>query len=403
MIVAVALVVFAYVVPSLVHGRQRLADARMEDRFSASLRIVTTGEETEPGLGDHAATHQEARCYLHRPLDRTEGRAVTHSSVGNGEAAGEARQLAAARAARAADISRRAAAASRRLAITTVLLLAAIGGWVLVGTVTLPWLIATVPTVLLGCVLVAGRRAAVANARHDAVARAELNKLAEQVRRASVRRTARGPSGERHAESRAVARSARAEPSGGGAASSSETGSPAAEGSQDASRGAGRDGSAGSASSSGAPAANGVVVRAEPVIDHGTLFHGSAVAVAGVSVAADAPENAEAWTPVSVPMPAYQMKASAPRRKVAPEATAAMVSQAQQASVPSPAEVTASPAEAEADDSLLDSPYGSLGAGDPAAGEGAEAASVVVDADEASSDGLVGLSVDAVLARRRAG
>lgn len=78
------------------------------------------------------------------------------------------RRSAAEHARRAAHLAHRRAAARRRALLTVVLLVAAVGGWAAAGLASASLLLGAVPTVLLGGVLVLGRRAVVAGHRADA-------------------------------------------------------------------------------------------------------------------------------------------------------------------------------------------------------------------------------------------
>lgn len=92
-----------------------------------------------------------------------------------------ARELAAARAARAAEISRRAAAARRRLTLTVTLavLTAAVITAVSLGHLAWGW--ALLPAAALGTVGYYGRQAAILAARQDAKARAEMARLERRL------------------------------------------------------------------------------------------------------------------------------------------------------------------------------------------------------------------------------
>lgn len=189
-ILALAVVLFGYLVPTLVNSRQQLAEARVEDRFSATLRVVGTGATVRRASpGEHHGTH-ENRPYLHDPRRRTEAPAVNRPTTPSERAAAEARRLAAARAARAAEISRRKAAARRRLVLTLALLAAGAAGWTAVGVASMSLALGVVPTVLLAVVLVLGRRAAKIAARRNAADRAAMARL--EVR-AEPRRVATRP------------------------------------------------------------------------------------------------------------------------------------------------------------------------------------------------------------------
>src|SRR5690606_9242903 len=152
-----------------VRSRQELAEARVEDRFSADLRILAVAGATpsEPRGGSVHHGQPVARPYLHDPRRRTEAPAVNRPPARGERAGDDARRLAAARAARAAECSRRAAAARRRLVLTLALLAGAVAGWVAVGTTGAAVVLGVVPTVLLAGVLVLGRRAARAGVRRD--------------------------------------------------------------------------------------------------------------------------------------------------------------------------------------------------------------------------------------------
>ncbi|WP_176554660.1 hypothetical protein [Georgenia sp. 311] len=176
-ILALAVVLFGYLVPTLVNSRQQLAEARVEDRFSTTLRVVGTGATARrPSPGEHHGT-RENRPYLHDPRRRTEAPAVNRPTTPSERAAAEARRLAAARAARAAEISRRKAAARRRLVLTLLLAAAGAAGWSAVGVSGMSLALGVVPTVLLVVVLVLGRRAAKVAARRNAADRAAMARL----------------------------------------------------------------------------------------------------------------------------------------------------------------------------------------------------------------------------------
>jgi len=189
-ILALAVVLFGYLVPTLVNSRQQLAEARVEDRFSTTLRVVGTGATARRASpGEHHGT-RENRPYLHDPRRRTEAPAVNRPTTPSERAAAEARRLAAARAARAAEISRRKAAARRRLVLTLLLAAAGTAGWSAVGVSGMSVALGAVPTVLLVVVLVLGRRAAKIAARRNAADRAAMARL--EVR-AEPRRVATRP------------------------------------------------------------------------------------------------------------------------------------------------------------------------------------------------------------------
>lgn len=207
-----------------------------------------------------------------------------------------ARRAAQARAARAASVARRAAAARRRALLAGVLLVASVVGWAAVALSPLvTWVAAAAPTVLLGSVLVLGRRAVLAGREAD---EAWQRKIADE------RRVASGP---RTGAMRAVATATTAPAT----TATATADAPAVE-----------------------PAAPAAVVtgRAVHPSDASTEVFARIVADAGESagpvrhaatgqvpaVRQPSAEDDEAWSPVPVPRPTYTMKASAPRREPAP-------------------------------------------------------------------------------------
>lgn len=173
-------------------------------------------------------------------------------------AAAEARRLAQLRATRAAEIGRRQAAAKRRLVLTVLLLTASVGGWLAFGLASVSIALGVVPTALLATVLVLGRRAAKIAARRNAADRALMARL-------DLR-----PGPRTHpAPGRAPQATAAAEPADADAPTAVES---------DASE-----------SATAAPAATTERAPLE-----------------------------RSWTPVPVPVPAYTLRADAPRRDIAP-------------------------------------------------------------------------------------
>jgi hypothetical protein len=152
-----------YLVPQLLQDRRRLAEARVDDRFSEHLRVLRAAESVPAPAGTHAPS--QSRVQLHpRGGDRAMYRP---QSVGDRVSADAARLTAAERAARAAALARRAAATRRRALLVAVLLLATAAGWVATAQGLSAALGAT-PAVLLVAVLVAGRSAVLAARRADA-------------------------------------------------------------------------------------------------------------------------------------------------------------------------------------------------------------------------------------------
>lgn len=339
MVVALAVVLFGYLVPHLARSRQQLADSRVEDRYSGTMRVVTTGTGAKRTSSSEHHAAPTARPYLHDPRRRTENPAVNRPTSHAERSAADARRLAALRAARAAEISRRQAAARRRLTITLVLLAASIAGWVGFGLGAAGIALGIVPTVLLGGVLVLGRRAAKAAARRNAADRAAIARL-------QLTPAPRGDVAARRAAASAVA--------GRGVA---------------------------------------VSVRRD-VADTGAVVTGAADETATAQVAAEVveaadqatpaevPETAaqpagEPWTPVPVPVPSYALKPTAPRRDIA----------GYQPEEPAAVEATEAAADIES------SPYGQ---------EPATAVVEELPEQPAALAAGTGIDLDSVLARRRA-
>lgn len=93
-----------------------------------------------------------------------------------------AREMALARATRAAEISRRAAAGRRRLTLCLLVGVVAVATWAATSIGALAWGWALLPTALLAGVVHVARKAAVVAARQDAKARAEMTRLDQRLR-----------------------------------------------------------------------------------------------------------------------------------------------------------------------------------------------------------------------------
>lgn len=177
MVVALGLVLLGYLVPHLVRSREELAQSRVDDRFSATLRVVaTTGSPRRVRGGQYHET--ATRPYLHGPRRGTEAREVERPTTRAERNALEARRMAAQRAARAARISRRRAAARRRLVLTVVLLGLSLVGWLTAAATTVTVIAGILPTLLLAGVLVTGRQAARSAERNNAADRVAMTGLA---------------------------------------------------------------------------------------------------------------------------------------------------------------------------------------------------------------------------------
>lgn len=172
----------AYLVPHHLRHRQRLLEARADDRFSAGLRVVAVASSTRRRLGRRAAAAGMWGPSTSALL--TPGTGVPAADVGTSTggttvdrphatperiSAEAARRLAQARAARAAATARRGAAARRRGLLAAVLVVASVVGWVATGVApAVPWAVGAVPTALFASVVVLGRRAVLAGHVADA-------------------------------------------------------------------------------------------------------------------------------------------------------------------------------------------------------------------------------------------
>lgn len=175
--VAFTVIVLGYLVPYLVRSREVMVGSRVTDRFSPQLRLVTPASPAPPPESD-------TRPLVHNPeisRRRTEALAMIRPTTPVANRV-NARELAAARAARAAEISRRAAAARRRmtLAVALAVVLAAVLIAVVAGPLAWAWALA--PAAALVAVLYTGRTAAIVSARQDAKARAEMTRLDQRLR-----------------------------------------------------------------------------------------------------------------------------------------------------------------------------------------------------------------------------
>lgn len=160
-------------VPQLVRIREVKVGSRLEDRFSQQLRLVAP--ESAPVLAEHAV-----RSPLHRTIP-LEGRTMIRPTAPESNRV-NARELAATRAARAAEISRRAAAARRRALVLTIL--SAVTVAVMASAIwgPLAWGWAFIPGALLGGMGYVSVGAERTRRRADARARAEMHRLDQRLR-----------------------------------------------------------------------------------------------------------------------------------------------------------------------------------------------------------------------------
>ncbi|MEN0129320.1 MAG: hypothetical protein AAGC49_07765 [Brevundimonas sp.] len=195
--VALALVVLwvAYLVPHKLRHRQQLLESRAQDRYSDGLRVVAVTDRRGRSVPS-TTTRQAARSTtglltpgkgvpVRRPAPDTGGTTVDRPTATQDRIATEAaRRTAQARASHAAALARRGAAARRRGMLAGFLALATVVSWVVVGVApAVTWVVAAVPTVLLGSVIVLGRRAVLAGRAADAAW--EQRQAAEQRAAAS--------------------------------------------------------------------------------------------------------------------------------------------------------------------------------------------------------------------------
>lgn len=361
----------AYLVPHHLRHRQRLLEARADDRFSAGLRVVAVASSTRRRLGRRAAAAGmwgPSTTSLLTPgtgVPVTAGTGTGGTTVDRPHATPErisaeaARRLAQARAARAAATARRGAAARRRGLLAFSLLGLTIAGWVAVGVVpAATWLVGTVPTALLASVVVLGRRAVLAGQ----VADAQWAETIEREERLAARpRTGATPTVRpRTGATPAVAADDAPVPLvTGHAVRPSDAHTEVFERIV-----ADRGESAGPVRHATTGAVPVVRRSAREAADEAAT---QAVPVAGAS------DDAEAWSPVPVPRPTYTMKAPAPRRDPAPLEDA---------------DVAASTARRPAD-----APVGDTGA---------EESTAPAAAVEPAAETTGSIDLNAVLARRRA-
>ncbi|MBM7821075.1 hypothetical protein JOE63_003552 [Cellulosimicrobium cellulans] len=412
----VALAVFllwvGFYVPHRVRHRQQLLEARTDDRFSGSLRVLAVAGPGGGGSGGWDArldgvaavasigpgqSADGGRALLggaatqDRPDGRTHEEEGTHA-MGSTDSASPSRgapprRQPASEQSRLALLERRAAAARRRLALTVVLLLASVAVWAVVALGYLPWWSGAVPTAVLGLVLVLGRRAVLAAQRSDAAWLAE-RRAAARAARGTVLGAPPAPRGARpRVTGRAVhgsqvstqmiprvtpqdlarANATAAALSGGGPVGSSPRERVTAPSTTTAEDSGSEEPASARAGSSEAPAvATDVADEAAPVVEV-------------EAVDADRVPSGRAWDPVPVPPPTYTMKPTAPRREPAPLTDDDVVSPARAGAVPAPVAAV---------EVAVDVPSG---APEPAVGD-----------ERKPSTETLGLDLNEILARRRA-
>lgn len=312
-VLGIATLFFLYLMPQLIRSRQDVVDSRVDDRFSADLRILATagtvGSPPRPVFDDDGAP----RAYLHDPRLRTEVSAMNRPPALGSRAAstttprtsvGAPRPTPAATsarvAARAEAVRRRRAAARRRLVLTLILLAGSVAAWVAVAFGLTVGLVAAVPTVLLAVVLVLGRRAAVAGQRIERAWREEDARAGAAPAPGAVAAVRDEPEVHvlpaRRAGSAHTARRPEVQDADGAATQFI----PRID---------------------VAPVATGLTWHGEPTAPD--VVDVADEAAAGTSAAERTAPEAEpaaegSWTPVPVPVPTYTLKPQAPRRDAAP-------------------------------------------------------------------------------------
>ncbi|ROR73406.1 hypothetical protein EDD31_1784 [Bogoriella caseilytica] len=376
MLLALALLLLGYLVPHLTHARQLVLDSRVEDRFSAGLRV----------LDHHVARHPHSSGRgpaLHTPSPEapmTSPRLAARGTAGSAPAGvGEsARALAAARARRAARRANRVAAARRRLILTAALLLVSVASWTAVGLTALAWTMAAIPTALVAAVLIQGRRVAIQGQQTDRRERELIERLEAQMQAAA--RASSVPGAARRSP-RAAARAAD-RPENDDAATSAQTTAAPVEIGPSASSPAGalesrrpalasttltraprRSVSIGAFQGTGevpqvtaapqAPAATAMGPEAPAPVSvapqaEAQAAEAPAEKAADVAPAAPEPQRAPVqWTPTPVPPPSYTLKPASGRREVAPYESG-HIPQVSVPQRPMPGDMTASVSPAEA-------------------------------------------------------
>lgn len=308
MLVAVAGLWIAYLVPHRLRFRQQLLESRAEDRFSENLRVLRVAHAVGTTAGRGSGTRGQdgsARVQIHPARRGGDGHMERPHATRDRVVADAVRATAAAHAQRAAHLARRRAAARRRAVLTAGLLLVTAVAWVLVATGTAVWA-GAVPTAVLGGALLLGRRAVVAGARADAEWAAGAADRVPLPGVHAVRVTGRAvrPS---DAQTEVIARV--------------RTETRVERATVEAAPVPADAGSAGAAAPS-------------------TGLGWSADVEVAAEVQPAAPAEESSWVPVPVPRPSYTLKPSAPRREPAPltEADIAASTASAPASTSRPAE-----------------------------------------------------------------
>lgn len=173
---ALFVLVLGYWVPLRVQQRQELAEARLEDRFSAGLRVLAIGARGPvPALAGVAPSDLAGVLPVSPPpvagllemaADPLPMKVPVQRRVGEETPMAQPRTTA--RTSRRALLEARAKRTRRRRALTLALLVVTAGAWAAVPFTTLLWYGALVPSVPFVVVLGLGRAAAASARRADA-------------------------------------------------------------------------------------------------------------------------------------------------------------------------------------------------------------------------------------------
>jgi len=167
-LLCVAVLWIAYLVPHLLRYRQQLLESRTDDRFSEYLRVVRVARATKGALAGRQVAAPAGRVLLHPPAGRGGGSVDRPHALADRVVADAARRTATERAQRAAYLARRSAGAHRRAVLAALLLVLAVAGWVGAAAGGPVLALGLAPTALLAAVLVLGRRAVLLGRRADA-------------------------------------------------------------------------------------------------------------------------------------------------------------------------------------------------------------------------------------------
>ena len=167
-LLCVAVLWIAYLVPHLLRYRQQLLESRTEDRFSEYLRVVRVARATKGALAGRQVAAPAGRVLLHPPAGRGGGSVDRPHALADRVVADAARRTATERAQRAAYLARRSVGARRRAVLATLLLVLGVAGWVGAAAGGPVLALGLAPTALLAAVLVLGRRAVLLGRRADA-------------------------------------------------------------------------------------------------------------------------------------------------------------------------------------------------------------------------------------------